>query len=119
MQNTQISRLIDLIEEFRTERDWKQFHTPKDLALSLAVEAAEVLERFQWKDGDRLERYLNEGGGREKVGAELADVFIYLLYLANDLDIDIDRAVRDKVRHNAEKYPVSKAKGVSTKYNEF
>lgn len=110
-------KLINEIENFRVERDWKQFHTPKNLAISLALEAAEVLEHFQWKNDQQIEEYVVKS--KEELGDEVADVFIYLMLLSNDLEIDLFEAAFKKLKKNAEKYPVEKAKGVATKYNKL
>lgn len=110
--------LIDAANKFREDRDWRQFHKPKDLALSLVLEAAEVLEHFQWKDGERLKDYL-ETGGKAEIKKELADVLIYLFFLAEDLGIDLDEAVLEKLVLNAKKYPIDLAKGRSEKYTSY
>lgn len=99
---------------FRDERDWKQFHNPKDLALSLSLEAAELLENFQWKSSDEA---VAERRGR--MAEELADVFIYGLFLADALGLDPEAAVLDKLAKNARKYPVEKARGSSRKYTDL
>ncbi|MBF0387958.1 MAG: nucleotide pyrophosphohydrolase [Candidatus Omnitrophica bacterium] len=102
---------------FRAERDWKQFHNHKDVALSLVLEAAEVLEHFQWKSPEEVERH-----GREckaELADELADVAWYLFELAHDLDIDLPQAIECKTAKNAAKYPVEKCKGRHTKYNKL
>ena len=109
---------MEAANRFRDERDWRQFHKPKDLALSLTLEAAEVLEHFQWKDGEKLKAYL-EGGGSSAIGKELADVMVYLLFLACDLGIDLEQAVLDKLVENAKKYPVELARGKSEKYTTY
>jgi dCTP diphosphatase len=105
------------IREFARERDWDQFHSPKNLSAALAVEAAELLEHFQWLTEEQS-RTLPEDR-REKVAHELADVLIYTLQLARKLDIDPLQAAWDKLRVNAEKYPVERAKGKMTKYTEL
>jgi len=110
--------LIDAANKFREDRDWRQFHKPKDLALSLVLEAAEVLEHFQWKDGEKLKAYL-EGPGTPELKKELADVLIYAFFLAEDLGIDLEQAVLDKLEENARKYPVEKSKGKSEKYTAY
>lgn len=110
--------LIDAANKFREDRDWRQFHKPKDLALSLVLEAAEVLEHFQWKDGDKLKAYLEERGTAE-LKRELADVLIYAFFLAEDLGIDLEQAVLDKLVENGRKYPVEKARGKSDKYTAY
>jgi len=113
-----LKRLTDAANGFRDERDWRQFHNPKDLATGLSLEAAEVLEHFLWKNGDKVTEYL-EGGGKAELRKELADVMIYLLFMAHDLGIDLEQAVIDKLAENAKKYPVEKAKGRSDKYTSY
>ncbi len=106
-----IQALIDLVKAFVDERDWSQFHNPKDLALALSIEAAELNEAFLWKSPDSAKP--------EKVREELADVLIYAFLLANKYGMDIPTIVKDKLASNAQKYPVEKAKGNAKKYNEF
>lgn len=112
-----LSELIQAIETFRTDRDWIQFHKPKDLAISLALEAAEVLEHFQWKTDEQINEYAVKA--KEEIGDELADVFVYLTMLSNDLGIDLFEAAFRKVKKNAVKYPVEKAKGKADKYTAY
>ena len=102
------------IVRFRDERNWKQFHTPKDLALSLCLEAAELLEIFQWSGTDL---YCEEK--KDRIKEELADVVHYCVLMADVCDIDLDSASRKKLQRNREKYPVEKAYGVSKKYSEL
>ena len=97
--------------DFRDERDWKQFHNPKDLALALSIEAAELNEIFLWKQPEEADQ--------DKIKEELADVLAYALLLANTYDLDINKIVLDKIRKNAEKYPVDRAKGTAKKYDEL
>lgn len=99
---------------FRDERDWKQFHNPKDLAISLSLEAAELLEVFQWSGND-----LEASGKRKHAIEELADVAIYCIYLADAMDTDLCDAIERKLKKNATNYPVQKAKGKSKKYSEL
>ncbi len=101
----------------RDERDWAQFHTPRELAISLCVEAAELLALMQWKQGKQLEETLTAKDG--KLRDELADVLHSLLLLANNLKIDLGTALPEKLKKDAAKYPVHKAKGKSSKYNEL
>ena len=109
--------LRDLMREFVEERDWDQFHTPKNLASALSVEAAELLEPFQWlQSGMPVE--LGERG-REQVRHEMADVLAYLVRLADKLDVDLGDAFVEKLALNRAKYPVDKARGSAKKYNEF
>jgi dCTP diphosphatase len=111
--------LRNLILAFRNARDWKQFHTPKNLSVAIAVEAAELQERFLWQTDAEAKTALGDPKKREKVVEELADVFIFALLLADSLDLDVDRIVRKKVKQNARKYPVKKAKGNHSKYSEL
>lgn len=117
MNNATISELTQLAIRFRDERDWKQFHNPKDMALSLVLEASEVLELMQWKNGDELQRHLE--AKRAQLGEELSDVLFWVLAMANDFSIDLGEAFKQKLVENAQKYPIDKAKGVSTKYTEL
>ncbi|MEZ5453297.1 MAG: nucleotide pyrophosphohydrolase [Thiothrix sp.] len=107
--------LVDELIRFRAERDWEQFHTPRNLAISLSLEASEVLELFQWQDpcGDAMQEVL------PRLREEVADVAVYLTYLCNDLGIDLEAAVRSKMVKNQEKYPVALAKGSAKKYTEL
>lgn len=102
---------------FRDARDWKQFHNPKDVALSLVLEATEVLEHFQWKNNDEIKKYIVEK--KEEIGEELADVLYWVLLMSHDLNIDILEALEKKIRKNGDKYSIKKAKGKHTKYNKL
>ncbi len=106
-----INKLIQEIVKFRDDRDWKQFHNSKDLAMALSIESSELLELFLWKD--------NEDFRPDKLKEELADVLMYALLLAHKHDLNIPEIISDKIRKNAEKYPVDKSKGNATKYNEL
>jgi len=99
----------EVIVKFALDRDWDQFHTPENLAKSISIEAAELLECFQWDNNYK----------KEEVIDELADVVNYCVLLANKLDVDLEKIVLDKIAKNELKYPVNKAKGVSTKYNKL
>jgi NTP pyrophosphatase (non-canonical NTP hydrolase) len=114
MEN-QIQNLSDILVQFREERSWKQFHTPKNLAISISVEAAELLEHFQWKKED--DDVATES--RAEIAKELADIFIYLLLLSNDLGIDLLETAFRKVEENRRKYPVGLAKGSARKYTQL
>lgn len=105
---------INQILKFRDDRDWKQFHNPKDLAISISLEAAELLEVFQWSGSDT-----SSDNKQEKIKEELADVINYCVFMADACGLDIDEIVQEKIRVNNEKYPVSKAKGKSDKYNKL
>jgi dCTP diphosphatase len=112
-----MKNLQKMIVKFNEERNWRQFHNPKDLALSLVLESTEVLEHFQWKNGEVLEKYLKEN--KEEVAKELADVYYWLLLIANDLKIDLNKSLKNKMKENAKKYPIEKAFGKSDKYNKL
>lgn len=94
--------IIDLINKFREERDWNQYHNPKDLSLSLSLEAAELLENFQWLSSDEAVEK-----NRENIAEELADVFIYGIQLAEEMGFDIEEIIREKVKKNGEKYSIN------------
>jgi dCTP diphosphatase len=113
----EIREITEKMMKFREERDWKQFHNHKDVALSLVLEAAEVLEHFQWKSPEEVVRYGKEC--KDEIADELADVAWYLFELAHDLDIDLPQAIERKTKKNAAKYPVEKCKGRHTKYNKL
>lgn len=114
---SEIKNLIKKIKKFRDERDWMQFHNHKDMAISLVIEATEVLEHFQWKPLEDIEKYVKEN--KEEVGEELADVAMYLFELADNVGIDLIDAVEKKLEKNSRKYPIKKAKGKYTKYNKL
>src|SRR5512134_3685987 len=109
-----LAELQTELDVFVEERNWAQFHTPKNLAMGVAIEAAEIMEHFQWCSGD--ESYSLPKEKRAEVANEIGDVLMYLLGLGRALDIDIIAAARDKLVQNREKYPVEKAKGRATKY---
>ncbi len=114
---TQIKQITTKIKKFRDERDWAQFHNPKDVALSLVLEATEVLEHFQWKSATEVEQYVKTH--KEDIADELADVAIYLFELSDNLGVDLAKAITTKMTKNAIKYPVHKSKGKHTKYNKL
>jgi NTP pyrophosphatase (non-canonical NTP hydrolase) len=97
--------------KFRNERDWEQFHNPKDLALAVNVEAGELLELFLWKNSEDV--------SKEKIKEELADVFAYAFLMAEKCGFNVKEIVLEKIKSNGEKYPVDKAKGIAKKYNEL
>jgi dCTP diphosphatase len=116
MKDPQI--LVDELKKFRDERDWKQFHNHKDLAVSMVLEAAEVLEHFQWKSSEEGEKHAEDNKG--KIAEELADVLKYLLQLADNIGVeDIIDVALQKLEKDGKKYPVEKAKGKHTKYTEL
>ena len=112
-----IKELTEKIKKFRDERDWLQFHNHKDMALSLMLEAAEVLEHFQWKSKEEIEEYVYQH--KDEIAEELADVAMYLFELADNLGIDLPDAIQKKLDKNAKKYPVEKARGKHTKYTKL
>ncbi|MGX7047881.1 nucleotide pyrophosphohydrolase [Pseudolactococcus piscium] len=105
---------IEKINQFRDERNWRQFHNEKDLAISISLEASELLELFQWKTSE--EAVANK---LPDIKEELADVFIYCLMLADNLNLDADKIIQEKLDLNAKKYPVSKSFGSNKKYTEW
>jgi len=112
-----IDQLQQRLKQFAVERDWEQFHAPKNLAMALIVEAAELVEHFQWLT-EQQSREL-EADKLQEVAFELADIFIYSLRLAERLDIDLLSAVEKKIAINEQKYPVDKVKGSSKKYTDY
>jgi NTP pyrophosphatase (non-canonical NTP hydrolase) len=102
------------ILKFRNARDWKQFHSPKNLAISLALEAAEILETFQWTADNNLPTHK-----KKELEMEIADVYYYLLLLAHETNVNVEEAFENKMRINKQRYPASKAKGNSKKYTEL
>lgn len=103
--------ILDALKQFRDERDWEQFHNPKDLSLALNIEAGELLEAFLWKSP--------EDADREKIKEELADVFAFAFLLADACQLDVKEIVLEKIEKNRTKYPVNKARGNARKYDEL
>ncbi len=115
-----IADLKDLLQKFRDERDWKQFHDAKNLAEAISIEAAELQELFLWQDSKTVMKKLTtDERFKKSVEEELADIVAYCLNFANATGIDISSVVVDKVSKNAEKYPVGKAKGIAKKYDQL
>ncbi len=114
---TDLESLRNQLRTFAAERDWDQFHSPKNLAAALAVEAAELLENFQWLTEDQSQQLLPEA--LNDVSSEVADVLLYLIRISDKLGIDLIAAANAKIVLNAEKYPVEKARGSSRKYTEL
>lgn len=112
-----MEEVMQRIRAFRDERDWMQFHDPKNLAVSIVIESAELLEHFQWKDNAQVEKHIAEN--LSSVADEIADVAMYLLELADNLGIDLKSAMLAKLEKNAAKYTVEKARGVATKYTKL
>ncbi len=115
----QFHKLISKALDFRKERDWKKFHSAKNLALSIVLEAAELLEIFQWKTDKESKVLTSDPAEREKLSDELADIFLYSILMAHDLGIDIIEAADKKIGKNAIKYPAHKVKGKALKYTEL
>ena len=107
-------KTINQVLKFRDERNWKQFHNPKDLALSISLEAAELLEVFQWSGSDTVCE-----SKKDKIKEELADVLVYCIHMADACGLDMDEIIQEKMKRNNEKYPVEKAKDTAKKYDEF
>lgn len=112
-----LQELTQKIIEFRDERDWKQFHKPKDLALSVLLEAAELAEHFQWKNDKEIQQYIKKN--KAKIADEVADVLNYLILLSESVGVDIMKASYIKLKKNSKKYPIKKSKGRHTKYTEL
>jgi len=106
-----IKKITDKLIEFRNERDWEQFHNPKDLAIAINIESSELLEEFLWKK--------SEEANKESVKEELADVFAYAFLLADKYNFDVKQIVLDKIESNRGKYPIDKSKGSAKKYNKL
>ena len=112
-----LEALRDRLREFARERDWDQFHTPKNLSMALIAEAAELVEHFQWVEGDKS--HLLEEKVRPAVEEEIADILIYLVRIADKLSIDLYRAAERKIAINARKYPADRVRGSARKYTEY
>jgi dCTP diphosphatase len=117
IDNNHLFSVRDLVRDFVSERDWDQFHTPKNLACALSVEVAELLEHFQWLGQGRAEELGAQG--MEQVRHEMADVLVYLVRLADKLDIDLGAAVTEKMALNRAKYPADKVRGDARKYDQY
>ncbi|ELJ9285543.1 nucleotide pyrophosphohydrolase [Staphylococcus pseudintermedius] len=111
---SETKEILKEINQFRDERNWRQFHNEKDLSLSISLEAAELLELFQWKTSEEV-----VDSQQERLAEELADVLIYSYMLADNLDFDINEIIRKKLEKNTEKYPIEKSKDNRTKYNDL
>ena len=115
---TDFEQLPQAVQQFINERDWKQFHKPKDCAISLTLEAAEVAELFQWKTDEQMSA-MKTGTKQEDLADELSDVLFWVLAMSHDFNIDIKDAFMKKLEKSAKKYPVEKVKGESKKYTEY
>ena len=114
-----IKELQKRVIRFRDQRDWAKYHNPKDLAISLSLEAAELLELFQWKNPAQVETLKIDAKGRQRVKEELGDIIIYALTLAHEFAFDPAEVVLEKLQVNEKKYPVDKVKGKAKKYDEY
>jgi NTP pyrophosphatase (non-canonical NTP hydrolase) len=112
-----LARIFQKAIQFRDERDWKQFHNPKNLAEAICVESGELLEKFLWMSADKS--CVPDRHKLEEIEEEVADIVIFTIYLCDTLNIDLPQAVERKIESNANKYPVEKAKGISKKYKEL
>jgi NTP pyrophosphatase (non-canonical NTP hydrolase) len=117
MPKNPIQQLTEELFAFRNDRDWKQFHNPKDLATALSIEASELQEIFLWKNGTSLDEAIAKK--KEHIEQEVADIVSYLLLLCNELEIHLDTVVRKKLELNNQKYPAHQVRGCSKKYNEY
>ena len=110
-------KLVSTLLEFRRARDWEQFHSARNLAAAISVEAAELLESFNWASDKQVAEIVEDC--RASITDEMADIAILLTYLAHDISVDIDAAVKNKIKANATKYPVEKARGSNKKYSKL
>jgi len=110
-EQTTVARLRQVVADFVAARDWQQFHDPKNLSMAIAIEAAELMEHFQWLRSDQIEAFLSDEQKQAEVREELADILAYVLSLANRLQIDASKALLDKMEKNAQKYPAEKYRG--------
>ncbi|MCP4648464.1 MAG: nucleotide pyrophosphohydrolase [PVC group bacterium] len=114
---SEVKKITGKIKEFRDDRDWLQFHDPKNMAVSIVLEASELLEHFQWKTREEVDEYIEKNG--EAVQDEIADVAVYLFELADNLGIDLIDAMEKKLKKNEAKYPIEKSRGSNKKYNQL
>ena len=114
---TELETIRLRLREFAKERDWDQFHSPKNFSMALIVECAELVEHFQWLTDEQSKRLPEDT--LDEVSLEMADIMIYLIRLADKLDVDLLEAIDRKIELNAKKYPIDKAKGLATKYNKL
>jgi dCTP diphosphatase len=117
--STTVEELKTAVATFARERDWEQFHAPKNLSMAIAAEAAELMEHYLWSTPEESARVTANADKKAKVAEELADVMILAIQFANMTGIDVSAAMAAKIKSNAEKYPVAKAKGRSSKYNDL
>jgi NTP pyrophosphatase (non-canonical NTP hydrolase) len=118
-RDTKIESLKKIIQEFCEERDWDQFHSIKDLAIGAATESAELLEIFRFQSESQISELLKNVDKRQEISDELADVFFFILRIAQKYEFDLSMAVETKMKKNRQKYPVDKAKGQNIKYDQY
>jgi len=118
-KSTKIQELKEIIKKFRDERDWKQFHDPKNLAEAIAIEVGELQQKFLWKDVKEVKKEMENLEFFNEVEEEFADVIIFCLNFANATGIDISRTVKNKIKKNSKKYPIGKARGIAVKYDKL
>ena len=119
-KETTIQNLKDILKKFRDDRDWEQFHDPKNLAEAISIEAGELQELFLWKNKEKIIKELKENEEfRKEVGEELADIMMFCLYFANVTNLDVSSIVKEKITKVANKYPIDKAKGIAAKYTQL
>ncbi len=112
-----IKKLTEELRKFAKDRDWEQFHSPKNLSMALSVEAGELVEKFQWLTEQQSFELTEKK--KQEVEEEIGDILIYLVRIADQLNVDLIQAATEKLKQNAEKYPIEKAKGKADKYTEF
>ena len=117
--NTSISQLKEKIKKFCEERDWDQYHNAKDLAIGIITESSELLEKFRFKSPNEADLMLKDKGKRQEISEEMADIFYFLLRLAQKYEIDLSSELNKKIFKNEKKYPIEKSKGSNKKYNEL
>lgn len=108
---TTVAQLKRLMDEFVVARDWRQYHDPKNLSTSIAIEAAELMEHFQWLHSDKLDEVMEDAGQMAEIREEVADIFAYILSFANTMKIDLASALADKMKKNELKYPIERFYG--------
>lgn len=119
MVNKKFKKILQIINKFRDDRDWLQFHNPKDMSAALAIEASELQELFLWKNIEEVKKFVRDKKNLENISDELADIFAFAIELADSLGIDIENAIQKKFIKNDKKYPVKKARGKHSKYDKL
>ena len=119
MKDDSILKLTEKVKDFCSERDWDQYHNPKDLAIGISTEANELLDHFRFKSEEEMVKLFNNPAKKEQIGEELADVLFFSLRFAQMNNLDIVEILEDKISKNGKKYPVDKAKGLNLKYDEL